>query len=260
MRKCILPLVAVALVAGTAQAYLGEVVSSFRSPAGRNTRGLARAREYLYIIDGPQGTVYQTQPSTGSIFKSYLLYWISGYSGLAFSTPSYLWVGRFEPTWPSQNTYIYRCKAGTGSIYGSWLSYQDPYGLAPWCTGDGGTGTSFIFNTDDDPSRLQIHRIENGLVARRLDLVNETKCDCAFDWRNNLIWRGSAGRIYGVTPSGVVTASFPSPAGSPRGLAYYNQYLWIACTATRFVYRVHCPHNFTAVAPASVGRVKALFR
>jgi len=252
--------VAVALVAGTAQAYLGEVVSSFGSPAGRNTRGLARATDHLYVLDGEHGTVYQVQPSTGSIFRSYLLYWILEYSGLAFSTPSNLWVGRVDPMGPTQDKYILRCKASTGSIYGSWFALQDPYGLAPWCTGDGGTGTSYIFNTDDDPSRLQIHRIGNGLVARRVDLVNKTKCDCAFDWRNNLIWRGCAGYIYGVTASGVITASFPSPAGSPRGLAYYNQYLWIACTATGFVYRVHCPHNFTAVAPASLGRVRAMFR
>lgn len=257
MRKCILPLVAVALVAGTAQAYLGEVVSSFRSPAGTNTRGLARATGYLYIMDGEKGTIYQTRPSTGSIFKSYLLPWIMEFSGLAFSTPSYLWVGRVRP---EEYSHIFRVKAGTGSVYGSWPSgFGDPYGLAPWCTGDGGTGTSYLFTTDE--YQLYIRGVKKGICWRIVPLAPPyTKSDIAFDWRNNLIWRGHADYICGLTPSGVITASFPSPAGSPRGLAYYDQHLWVACTANGFVYRVHCPHNFTAVAPASVGRVKTLFR
>ena len=255
MRKCILSIVAAALAAATAQAYLGEVISSFRSPAGTDTRGLARASVYLYIMNGnTRATVYRTRPVTGSIYNWYLLPWNGGNNGLAFSTPSYLWVGRLD------NDRVYRVEANTGSVYSSWTVPYDPYGLAPWCTGDGGTGTSYLFGTDDAPSRLYTHLLSNGSIVNSTSLVNNTRSDCAYDWRNNLLWRGYAGRIYGVAPSGAPVASFASPAGSPRGLAYCNSYLWIACNANGFVYRVHCPRNFSAVEPASLGKVRATFR
>jgi len=242
-------------MAATAQAYLGQVLGSFRSPAGSNTRGLARSGTYLYVMNGNErATVYRLRPITGSIYDWYLLSWTGANSGLAFSTPSYLWVGRLD------TFRVYRLAEDTGSIYASWSAGHDPYGLAPWCTGDGGTGTSYLFSTDDAPSRLYVHQLSNGSVVSSAPLVNTSRCDCAYDWRNNLIWRGRAGSIYGVTPSGAVAASFPSPAGNPRGLTYNNSYLWIACNANGFVYRVHCPRNFSAVAPSSLGKVRALFR
>jgi hypothetical protein len=255
MRKCLVGFVAAVLLATVAQAYLGQVLGSFRSPAGTNTRGLARASSYLYIMDGNnRATVYSVRPFTGSIYNWYMAPWTGENSGLAFSTPSYLWVGRLN------NDTVFRTEANTGSVYSSWSAQHGPYGLAPWCTGDGGTGTSYLFSTDDAPSRLYTHRLSNGSIVNSTSLVNNTRCDCAYDWRNNLIWRGRAGSIYGIVPSGAVTASFASPAGDPRGMTYYNSYLWVACNADGFVYRLHCPRDFTAVAPASLGKVRAIFR
>ena len=255
MRKSLLVALAIALASATAHAYLGQVLSSFRSPAGTNTRGLARAAMRLYIINGNnRATVYSVRPLTGSIYNWYMIPWTGENSGLAFSTPSYLWVGRLN------NDLVFRVEANTGSIYSSWSAQHDPYGLAPWCTGDGGSGTSYLFSTEDAPSRLYTHLLSNGSIVNSTPLANNTRCDCAYDWRNNLIWRGRAGSIYGVAPSGAVMASFPSPAGDPRGMTYCNTYLWVACNANGFVYRLHCPRNFTAVEAASAGRVKALFR
>jgi hypothetical protein len=246
---------AVALVAATAQAYLGQVLGSYRSPAGSNTRGLARAVGILYVMNGNnRAALYRVKPFTGSIFSWYLLPWTGQNSGLAFSTPSYLWIGRLD------NDRVYRVDETSGAVYSSWAAGHDPYGLAPWCTGDGGTGTSYLFSTDDAPSRLYIHRLSNGSVVNSTSLVNSSRCDCAYDWRNNLIWRARAGSIYGVAPSGAVAASFRSPAGDPRGLAYYNRYLWVACNANGFIYRLHCPRGFSAVAPSSLGKVRAIFR
>ena len=255
MKKCLIGLFIAALIAATAQAYLGQVVSSFRSPAGSNTRGLARGSSYLYVMNGnSRATVYRTRPVTGSIYDWYMVPWTGGNSGLAFSAPSYLWVGRID------NDRVYRVREDTGSIYFSWSAGHDPYGLAPWCTGDGGTGTSYLFATDDAPSRLYTHRLSNGSIVNSNSLVYNTRCDCAYDWRNNLVWIGYANRICAVAPSGAPVASFSSPAGSPRGLTYTNAYLWIACNSNGFIYRVHCPKNFTAVAPASLGKVRAIFR
>jgi hypothetical protein len=255
MSKRFLGIAAVVLIAVVAHAYLGQVVSSFRSPAGSNTRGLGRGGPYLYVMNGnTRATVYRTRPVTGSIIDWFMVPWAGENSGLAFSAPSYLWVGRVD------NDRVYRVQENTGSVYFSWNAGHDPYGLAPWCTGDGGTGTSYLFSTDDAPSRLYTHQLSNGSIVNSNSLLYNTRCDCAYDWRNNLVWIGQGGSIYAVAPSGAPVASFSSPAGSPRGLTYTNSYLWIACNSNGFIYRVHCPKNFTAVTPASLGKVRAIFR
>jgi hypothetical protein len=256
MKKSAVIASALALAFATgAEAYLGQVQASFRSPAGTDTRGLARAADYLYVVDGnDRGIVYRLHPNNGSVYNWYVLPWTGANSGLAFSAPSYLWVGCLS------NDVVYRTAVFTGSIHSAWNARHDPYGCAPRCAGDGGSGTTHLFTTDNDPDYLFTHRLGEGSIVNSFPLGTASNYDCAFDWRNNLLWRGSGNYIYAHTPAGSIVASFPSPAGSPRGLAYNNAALWIACTADRYIYRVHCPKDFHAVAPASLGRVRAMFR
>lgn len=253
-KRLSIALAVVLLTAAAADAYLGQIQTSFRSPAAANTRGLARAAGYLYVVDGTdRGIVYRMNPDTGEVYDWYVVQWDGNNSGLAFSTPSYLWVGCIS------NDTVYRTRAFTGSIYSSWGAGHDPFGIAPRSTGDSGKGTTHIFTTDNLPDYLFTHRL-NGNVLNSFPLGTRSRYDCAFDWRNNLVWRGGGDYIYAHTPTGSIAASFESPAGSPRGLAYNNYRLWIACTGNSYIYRVHCPRDFFAVEPASVGRVKALFR
>jgi hypothetical protein len=42
-------------------------------------------------------------------------------------------------------------------------------------------------------------------------------------------------------------------------MAYHGEYLYIAADTQDYVYVVHCP-NDVGVRPASMGRVKAMFR
>lgn len=255
MKKRLSIALAVALLtAAAADAYLGQIQASFRSPAGANTRGLARAAGYLYVVDGTDpGIVYRMNPDTGKVYDWYIVQWNGNNSGLAFSTPSYLWVGCIS------TDVVYRTRAFTGSIYSSWEAGHDPFGVAPRSTGDGGKGTTHIFTTDNQPDFMFTHRL-NGNVVNSFPLRTYSRFDSAFDWRNNLVWRGSGDYIYAHTPTGSIAASFESPAESPRGLAYNNRRLWIGSAANSYIYLVHCPKNFFAVEPASVGRVKALFR
>jgi hypothetical protein len=242
------------LTVAAADAYLGQIQASFRSPAGTNTRGLARAAGYLYVVDGAdRGIVYRMNPDSGKVYDWYVVQWDGNNSGLAFSAPSDLWVGCVS------NEIVYRTRPFTGSVYSSWTAGHDPFGIAPRSTGDGGKGTTHIFTTDNQPDYMFTHRL-NGNVVNSFPLGTRSRYDCTFDWRNDLLWRGSGDYIYAHTPTGSIAASFESPAGSPRGLAYNNRRLWIACTADSYIYLVHCPKNFFAVEPGSLGRVKALFR
>lgn len=236
--------------------YLGQVVGSFRSPAATQTRGLARSKMYLFVADaGNRGLVYRLIPNTGSVQNFYQLGWYGSNAGLAYSHSAVLWVGC-----PANNT-VYRCHAPSGSLYSSWNAHHDPFGCAPLCTGDGGTGTTYLFTSDSGPPDIFTHRLTNGSVVRSVRVPNPTDYDCAYDWRNKVLWQGdSPNVVYGYTLSGTVLGSFRSPAYYPRGLAYYGQYLYVACTGNGYIYRVHCPYDFVALAPASLGKVKVLLR
>jgi hypothetical protein len=255
MKRIVVTALAIATCAA-AWGYLGQVVGSFRSPAGTQTRGLARSNTYLFIADaGNRGLVYRVIPNTGSVRNFYQLAWYGVNSGLAYSTSATLWVGC------PANDFVYRCHAPTGSVYGSWDARHDAHGCAPLCTGDGGTGTTYLFTSDTSPPDIFTHRLTNGSVVRSVRVPYPTDYDCAYDWRNKVVWLGdSPNVVYGYNLSGSVLGSFRSPAYYPRGLAYYGQYLFIACNGNGYIYRVHCPYNFVAVAPASLGEVKALLR
>lgn len=244
-----------ALTAVGAEAYLGQIEASFPSPAGTDTRGLARADDFLYAVDGgAPGTVYRMNVETGSVSGRYVVGWMEVNSGLGYSAnPAYLWVGCVG------SNRVYQVRPLTGSVYSFWKAAHKAFGVAAQCTGDGGKGTSNIYAADNYPAFIYRHRLD-GSVAGSFPIGATSRFDCAFDWRNNIVWRGSGNRIYGFTPSGAIAASFASPNGTPWGLTYYNRRLWVACQDDGYIYRVHCPKEFFAVEPVSAGRVKALFR
>ncbi|MGD8719948.1 MAG: hypothetical protein PVH29_14150 [Candidatus Zixiibacteriota bacterium] len=91
--------------------------------------------------------------------------------------------------------------------------------------------------------------------------------DCAWDYRNQLIWftdsddTWPAPPICGFTTDGSLVASFTPPLILAYGLTYYEGYLWVSnifCEPMDVI-QVHCP-ILTGVTPASIGKVKALFR
>jgi hypothetical protein len=67
--------------------------------------------------------------------------------------------------------------------------------------------------------------------------------------------------VFGYTTDGSLVASFQAPASRPRGAAYLGGYLWISTGASsnQYIYKVHCPDD-VGVAPASLGRIKALLK
>jgi len=63
--------------------------------------------------------------------------------------------------------------------------------------------------------------------------------------------------IYLITQDGYVLDSFAT-AGTPYGVTWDGSYLWYTVTDINWVYQVDV--NFTAVEPASLGNVKAIYR
>ncbi|UCH77411.1 MAG: hypothetical protein JSU81_06635 [Candidatus Coatesbacteria bacterium] len=253
-KRITVTLLALTLVAAAALAALGDVVGSFKAP-GANTRGLARSSTRLYLLNfGSPSRIYLLAPVTGSVYDSWAIPFGNNCRGLAYAASGHLWVGNYG------NDYVYDCRPATGSIYRSWSAGHDPYGLAPYCTGDGGVGTTAILTSDYDPAFYWRHNPANGSILSSHRIRNASFMDIAWDHRNKLVWMGTTGnRIYGYTTTGVVKASFTVPSNFAYGLAYYNEILWIGCDGNNYVYRVECPGTVT-VWPASWGRVKALYR
>ncbi|UCH77410.1 MAG: hypothetical protein JSU81_06630 [Candidatus Coatesbacteria bacterium] len=243
------------LLAAPAFAALGDVVGSFRAP-GTSVRGLARSSTRLHIlIYGNPTTIYRLAPVSGAVYGSWQPSFGNNCRGLAFSTPNRLWVGCYS------DDRVYECRSTNGSVFGSWNAANNAYGVAPYCTGDGGAGTTAIFTSDTNPTAFcWRHNMVTGSVLASFPTPVRSFFDIAWDHRNRLIWMGDLSNvIYGYDTAGSVAASFPAPATYPYGMAYYGQYLWVGCDGNDYVYRVHCPGTL-AVAPASLGRVKALFR
>lgn len=252
-KKAVATALATLCIAAAAQASLGSVVSSFRAP-GTDVRGLARSGTRLHVmIFGSPTRIYRVAPVTGSVYASWASSFGNNCRGLAFSEGAHLWVGNYG------NDRVYDCVSTTGSVRGSWSAGHDPFGLAPLCTGDGGVGTTALFSSDSTPSFCWRHNLNNGTVLASFEIIRASFFDIAWDHRNRLVWMGDLPNIvYGYNTAGSIRASFTVPATYPYGAAYYGQYLWVGCAGNGYIYRVHCPGT-VGIAPASLGKVKALF-
>jgi len=257
MKKIVIVALASLLAVSAASAYLGEIVASYRIPATGSPCGVGVAVGDLYVlIDNSLNMVYRLNRDTGSLIGSFRTPYGFGNRGLCYSSGGHVWIGCIP------KDYVYDCYGGTGSIFGSWSAGHDPWGLAPFAAGDGGTGTKAIFSRDSDPNLVKRHHMTTGSVYASFPLQHAAIFDFAYDFRNKLFWAyySSPAAIYGYgATNGSVVASFPVPyAGIGEGLAYSHSYLWIAMS-NHYIYKVKCPGG-VGISPASMGKIKALFK
>lgn len=263
--------IALALVlsaAPAAFAALGDVVASWPSPE-RIPLGLAcgpkTSQMWVYCNEWPC-YIYHVHADTGSVYGSFLHYdGQNNVRGLSFSyggpapySGDYLWVGDVD------NRCVYMSDPTTGRTYLSYPLSFAPNGLAVEATGDGGLAPKAMF-AEEAVLRCHIYRLQltTGSVMSSFLFDTPYARDLAYDWRNGLVWTtwDKEGPVVGCDPaSGSIKASFPSPPGKPGAFTYRGEYLWIGTFGdSDNIYKVHCPGGI-GVAPASLGRVKALFR
>jgi hypothetical protein len=237
-------------------AKLGDVKTSFPAP-GNQVRGMARSGIRLFvIIRGSSTRVYRLAPGTGSSYGSWTTSFSNKCTGLAFSEGGYLWIGC------DGDGQVYKVKALTGSVYSHWNAGHEPFGVTPYSTSDGGVGVTAIFTSDSSPSYCWRHDMAGGSVLSSFGLSNASAFDVAWDHRNKLIWKGALPNVvHGYDTAGSLMASFTVPGQTPRGLAYYGQYLWVGCDGDDRIYQVHCPGDInTDFSTISFGTIKTLFR
>jgi hypothetical protein len=233
----------------------GSLVSSFNSP-GTYPDGLGYLDGDLYIA-GPS-TLYRTT-TNGSLLGSWNSpnRWNTGLTAGKIGGTGYIWVGAGPLTGPDN---IYRAIATTGSICGSFLEpTKHPWGLAL-------RDETSLFITHINPDLLLLVHPVSGSVYSSYNL-GFGPMDVAYDpagylWVSNdyphFVWK--------CTTTGSPLASFTTdPYGRAGGCAFDGKYLWVGVTGgehpnLHYLIMQYEVDNETAVTPASLGKVKALYR
>lgn len=244
MRKALLVAVATLCVVGAAFAA-GSIISSFQSPFHPSyVKGMDYYGGYIWHVSNAANVIYQTT-TTGSVVRSF-----TGPSmtmGI-YCTGSYLWTCSFSPA------MVYYMTT-TGSIINSFSGPANGYGL----TFDG----TYLWYSSA-VSGNNIYRITTtGSVLN--SFRGPGTFNGGLDYANGYIWvadwPSSGAGIYRITTTGSVVESYvPVPTSSRTpGVCWDGNYVWYNdYSGTHYVYRMDTV--LTGIRPASLGKVKALFR
>jgi DNA-binding beta-propeller fold protein YncE len=243
----------VVLIASVApgRAELGDVVASFASPAPRPTT-LTWADGNLYCFcDTLPYNIWKIKPSNGSVLGSFRFAKAAADTEGIAHDGKYFWVGN------SVENVIY-CLEWGGSVVSSFKT--------TWNVGRGLACSDFhIWGTEAGGEwNFKIYQMRrSGEVIRSFAVYYQM-----FDpvWDGQYIWVPDYDevvewyRIIRIDPTnGSVVTTFQSPADEARGMAYDGTYLWLSTMADNGrIWKIDT--GGVGVEPASLGRVKALYR
>ncbi|MGD8719298.1 MAG: hypothetical protein PVH29_10805 [Candidatus Zixiibacteriota bacterium] len=222
----------------------GDVIGSFPAPGG-NPVSLTWDGQYLWCSTQHPEYTYRVNPDNGSVISSYA-------TGFAYAARGLAWADSSIYEGNNSTNRIYK-RATSGSIASSFpvtnyyggLTYD---GTNLWVTSSTST-TANVFSSFTLAGSL--------LGSFTVDFV-------PFDpgWDGTYLYCGSYSpthTIYQLTTTGSVVSSVSPPHNFPWGCCCGGNYLWISTTAgSDLIWKLDS--GFTGVAPASVGRVKALFQ
>jgi hypothetical protein len=267
------------LAGASAWGTFGQVVATYASPAAAPI-ALARGGtgNYLWVFcNSAPYNIYRVNADTGSVYATAPSPWGVGTRGLSYAAGGYLYAGDYN------TDYVYRVHySNLGSVISSFPTGHDMYGgLSLKVTGDGGAGATAMWasywppitnipgagpgarSSDQQEPQVYLHNLTTGsIISSFLPLV-VCPYDVAWDWRNQILW-GAGGPMTGHTPTGSCIGTYWYMIGYSKrflaGICYDGEYLWAGATWPRDeILKIHCPEGI-GVAPASLGKVKALFR
>jgi len=247
MRKVTL----IVIIAGAAAAYgeWGEVVASFPAP-GSQPGGLAFDGTYLWYADytSSSSTIYKLTTSGG-----YEGQWVKSWPyvmGLAWDG-TYLWADTLT------TRYVYRVNTSGMSVVSSF------YGPSAHMMGMGCDGDYLYINDWQDRRVAKV--TYSGSMRQLIPVSAPSPAGVAI--QGDYLWTTT--RDY-FTPTnalcvkayksdGSAIASFQCPDSQAPDLAIQGDYLWVSGFTNKYIYKVDVTPP-SAVAPSSLGKVKALFR
>lgn len=266
--------VLVALItAGPAFAKMGDLVASFPAPGANQHYGLAASTDYLYTHYASSVSswpIFIIDRRTGSFVGSYRspFYGVTPgnyncFRGLSYEGGGYIWATNYA------YDIVIKFRASDGSF------------ISSWGTGFGTKRTYGICarNRKYYPSNLEGFNISEYYAPYRIwnfstsgSLVSSFQAcaaaDLAWDYWAHLVWAADVtdGYVYGYDwRTHRLLASWSWRArptiDNAFGVAYYGNYLFVLTTSgtpDEYIWVFHCP--WMDVEPASLGRVKALYR
>ena len=225
-------LAVITICAGTAFAGTASIVSSFRSPCSTYAWGIDYHGGYVYHGDG-HNYIYRTT-TTGSRLDSLS---VGNASAGIDRTDLEFWTC-------NRGGWIFRLST-EGSTIRSFEKPVDSYGIT--------YGEGFLWYS----SKSYVYKLTvngSGVSSFRLPTASHR----GICWDAPYLWTASNGSqmIYRITQTGSVVDSISIAPNNPWGVTWDGSYLWY--TANYYVYQVSISH--TPVAPASLGKVKAIYR
>lgn len=242
---------AVTISAAPALGGVGDVLASFPSPAQRPTT-MTWADGNLYVFcDAPPYNIWKVKPSNGSVLGSFRFARGAGDTAGIAHDGKYFWVAN------GAENVIYSVKWGGGVV----SSFK-----ATWNVGEGLACSDFhIWGTEEGGEwNFKLYQMRrDGRVLRSYSLYYQM-----FDpvWDGQYIWvpdYDNIVKLYRIAcmdiVEGSVVTTFRTPADEARGMAFDGTYLWLSTMADNGrIWKIDRGH--VAVQPASLGRVKALYR
>jgi len=243
VRKVGLVFLAAGLAAAAAWGAFGDILQSFPAP---NSYPLALAYEngylWVYCNTSPYN-FYRVNPSNGSVVASFVSPGGSVGRGAA-------WDGTYLYTGNSTTDYIFRMST-TGSVYGS-FGVSNFYGGLTW-------DHTYLWYTGTSPNYF--YRMTTAGSVNSSFSATFYPFDPGSD--GTYIYCGTytpSQQIYKLTTAGSIVESHAPPANYPWGCTHDGTDLWFGTTTgTNYIWRVD-DGVLSNVAPASLGKVKALFK
>lgn len=231
-------------------AGFGSVVSSFAVKAEVLPAALAYNGAHVVSSDPASFSDrhWKVWSEQGSIISSFLPpTWAEIHDGAAFDGTYY---------WGSSNKQnAVFCLTTAGSVIAS-FAQPYTYGL----TWDG----HYLWTSDTVSSGKMLRRHTTaGSVVSSFNVPQPISLACDLGWDGAYLWApDSRGYIYRLTTTGSVVASFPPPGKRTSGCTFDGAYLRLSAypgSGPWYIYKIDIGPA-PAVAPASFGQVKALFR
>ncbi len=255
MRKIIILIAGVAACAPVCvfATGFGSLVSSFKSP-GAWPMGMSYRPGYLYISTSASNVVWRTT-TTGSIISYHPLK-LSNNQGISVGTiggNTYYWVVDRD------TSHIYRYVDNSSTVHGSFAAP----GPNPW--GVTFVDASHMYYTERGGKLYSMHPMTGSVYASYPLSFNPG--DLAYD-ESGYLWVGcpvtDIKAIYQCTLTGSPVASFSvMKYGRPGGCAFDGEYVWVSIYDPGvgfYAVMQYSVREEPAVAPASLGRIKTLYR
>lgn len=221
------------LTAGTAFAGTGYIVASFKSPVAY-VQGIDYHGRYIYH-SAPRTTIFKTttagsvvqtihaDPTRAGLDRTDIEFWTTGGLGIFRLSTTGSWKGTISiPT------------AGRGVTFGE----------------------GFLWLTGNDHRIYKITTTGSIVTSFIISAVNP----CGICYYDGELWLVNSNfwAIVQATTSGSFIESYNIPH-EPYGVTCEGNYIWYSDLKSGWIYKMY-PYSTNAVAPASLGKVKALYR